>query len=122
MAVPTEVTTLVDLVVAEVGGPSGVPVGVHLHDTRGLAIANALAAIDRGVRRLDASVGGLGGCPFAPNASGNVPIEDLAHALEEMGYRTGVDLSALVEAARLACEFTGRRMESHIGLAGPRFT
>jgi hydroxymethylglutaryl-CoA lyase len=125
VAVPPEVASLVDLVVGEVtevGGSSGVTIGVHLHDTRGLAIANALAAIDRGVQRLDASVGGLGGCPFAPNASGNVPIEDLAHALEEMGYRTGVDLSALVEAARLACEFTGRRMESHIGHAGPRFT
>ena len=125
VAVPPEVASLVDLVVGEVtevGASSGVTIGMHLHDTRGLAIANALAAIDRGVRRLDASVGGLGGCPFAPNASGNVPIEDLAHALEEMGYRTGVDLSALVEAARLACEFTGRRMESHIGLAGPRFT
>lgn len=128
VAVPSEVASLVDLVVGEVnevdevGSSSGVTIGVHLHDTRGLAIANALAAIDRGVRRLDASVGGLGGCPFAPNASGNVPIEDLAHALDEMGYRTGLDLSALVEAARLACELTGRRVESHIGLAGPRFT
>jgi len=118
VAVPTEVATLVDRVTGEID----VAVGAHLHDTRGLAIANALAALDHGAVRLDASVGGLGGCPFAPNASGNVPIEDLAHALGEMGYRTGVDVPALVEAARLACELTGRSVESHIGLAGPRFT
>ena len=69
-----------------------VPIGVHLHDTRGLAIANAIAALEHGAVRLDASVGGLGGCPFAPNATGNVPIEDLAHALGEMGVATGVSI------------------------------
>ena len=64
-----------------------VPVGVHLHDTRGLAIANALTALDAGAVRVDGSVGGLGGCPFAPGASGNVALEDLVHALEAMGVR-----------------------------------
>jgi len=118
VAVPTEVATLVD----RLTGEFDVPVGAHLHDTRGLAIANALAALESGAVRLDASVGGLGGCPFAPDATGNVPIEDLAHALGEMGYRTGVDVPALVEAARLACELTDRVVASHVGLAGPRFT
>jgi hydroxymethylglutaryl-CoA lyase len=117
VAVPTEVAVLVGLVRSSVG----VPIGMHLHDTRGLAIANAIAALEHGAVRLDASVGGLGGCPFAPNASGNVPIEDLAHALEAMGVVTGVSVTGLVDAATLACDAVGRPIGSHIGLAGPRF-
>jgi hydroxymethylglutaryl-CoA lyase len=117
VAVPTEVAVLVGLVHSSVD----VPIGVHLHDTRGLAIANAIAALEHGASRLDASVGGLGGCPFAPNASGNVPIEDLTHALEAMGVATGVSLDGLVDAANLACEVVGRPVGSHIGMAGPRF-
>jgi hydroxymethylglutaryl-CoA lyase len=117
VAVPTEVTILMDAVRNAVD----VPIGAHLHDTRGLAIANAIAAIESGAGRLDGSVGGLGGCPFAPNAGGNVPIEDLAHALEAMGVSTGLDIDRLVEAARLACTAVSRPVSSHIGLAGPRF-
>ncbi len=117
VAVPTEVTILMDAVRNAVD----VPIGAHLHDTRGLAIANAIAAIESGAERLDASVGGLGGCPFAPNAGGNVPIEDLAHALEAMGVSTGLDIDRLVEAARLACTAVSRPVSSHIGLAGRRF-
>ena len=117
VAVPTEVAVLVGLVRSNVE----VPIGVHLHDTRGLAIANAIAALEHGAARLDASVGGLGGCPFAPNATGNVPIEDLAHALGEMGVATGLSTPALVEAAQVACAGVGRAVSSHIGLAGPRF-
>lgn len=118
VAVPTEVRTLVAAVRAAVD----VPVGVHLHDTRGLGVANALAALDAGVRRIDGSVGALGGCPFAPGASGNVALEDLAHALEAMGVRTGVDVVALVDAAELACSSVGRPVGSHVGVAGPRFS
>ena len=117
VAVPTEVADLVDAVSAAVE----VPIGVHLHDTRGLAISNAIAALDHGASRLDASVGGLGGCPFAPNASGNVPIEDLAHGLEAMGVSTGLDLDALLRAAGIACAAVGRSVASHVGVAGPRF-
>jgi hydroxymethylglutaryl-CoA lyase len=117
VAVPTEVAILVDLVTSHID----VPIGVHLHDTRGLAIANALAALEHGAVRLDASVGGLGGCPFAPNASGNVPIEDLTHALEAMGVSTGLSVERLIDAATLACDAVGRPVASHIGLAGPRF-
>ena len=117
VAVPTEVAVLVGLVRSTVD----VPIGVHLHDTRGLAIANAIAALDLGASRLDASLGGLGGCPFAPGAGGNVPIEDLVHALEAMGVSTGVSVEGLLETAGLACGAVGRPVGSHIGLAGPRF-
>ncbi len=117
VAVPTEVAVLVGLVRSSVD----VPIGVHLHDTRGLAIANAIAALEHGAVRLDASVGGLGGCPFAPNASGNVPIEDLAHALGEMGVATGMSVDGLIDAAQIACDAVGRPVGSHVGLAGRRF-
>jgi hydroxymethylglutaryl-CoA lyase len=116
--VPTEVRDLVGAVRAA----SGLPVGVHLHDTRGLAIPNALAAIDAGAVRVDGSVGALGGCPFAPGASGNLALEDLVHALEAMGTPTGVALDSLIDAAELACGAVGRPVGSHVGIAGARFT
>jgi len=72
--------------------------GVHLHNTRGLGLANALAALEEGITTIDASQGGLGGCPFAPGASGNIVTEDLAFMLEAMGYETGVDIDALIAA------------------------
>ena len=118
VAVPTEIAHLVEGACAAVD----VPIGVHLHDTRGLAIANAVAALQHGAARLDASVGGLGGCPFAPNASGNVPIEDLAHALDAMGVATGLSIDGLVAAAGAACSAVGRQVSSHVGVAGSRFT
>jgi hydroxymethylglutaryl-CoA lyase len=68
----------------------------HFHNTRGMGLANALAALDAGVDRFDASLGGLGGCPYAPGATGNVCTEDLVHMLQAMGYDTGVDLNALL--------------------------
>jgi hydroxymethylglutaryl-CoA lyase len=117
VATPVEVGELVTRVVAAVA----VPIGVHLHDTRGLAIANALAALQHGASRIDGSLGGLGGCPFAPGASGNVALEDLAHGLDAMDVATGLDVDALVDAARLACGMVGRGVASHVGLAGPRF-
>ena len=72
--------------------------GLHLHDTMGLGLANALAGLDEGVRSFDASLAGLGGCPYAPGASGNIVTEDLAFMLESMGMRTGIDLGRLLEA------------------------
>jgi len=117
-AVPTEVRSLVAEAVRRAGD---VPIGIHLHDTRGLAIANALAAFEAGAIRVDGAVGGLGGCPFAPGASGNLALEDLAYGLEGMGIRTGLDLDRLIEAARLACRLVGREVGSHVGKAGPRF-
>ena len=117
-AVPSEVAAGVRAAVSLAGD---VPVGAHLHDTRGLAIANALAAVGAGARRLDAAVGGLGGCPFAPGASGNVAIEDLAHALEHEGFSLGLDVDALVDVATLACSLVGRTVQSAVGRSGPRF-
>jgi hydroxymethylglutaryl-CoA lyase len=74
------------------------PYTVHLHNTRGTGLANAAAAIEAGARIFDASLAGLGGCPFAPGATGNVVIEDLLFMFEKMGYSTGVDISKLVQA------------------------
>lgn len=115
--IPGEVGALVARVVSDVTPQ----VGVHLHDTRGLGLANALAALEAGVIRLDAAVGGLGGCPFAPGASGNVALEDLAHLLEESGTSTGLSVPGLVDAAGEACAAVGRTVSSHVGVAGPRF-
>ncbi|MEM8746113.1 MAG: hydroxymethylglutaryl-CoA lyase [Actinomycetota bacterium] len=120
VAAPTEVASLTAGVVEALSG-SDASVGAHLHDTRGLAIANGLAALGAGAVRLDAAVGGLGGCPFAPGASGNVAIEDLAHGLEAMDVDTGVSVDGLIDAARLACGAVGRPVGSAVGVAGPRF-
>ncbi|MEH6591357.1 MAG: hydroxymethylglutaryl-CoA lyase [Halioglobus sp.] len=79
----------------------------HFHDTRAMGVANAYAALEAGIRRFDASVGGLGGCPFAPGATGNVATEDLVMMLHQMGYETGIDLPLLMEAGRLAGELVG---------------
>ncbi|MCP3855385.1 MAG: hydroxymethylglutaryl-CoA lyase [Actinomycetia bacterium] len=117
-AIPSEVKSLVIRVASEVTPQ----VGIHLHDTRGLGVANALAALEGGARRLDAAVGGLGGCPFAPGASGNVALEDLAHACEEAGLDTGLSVPAVITAAETACGSVGRTVASHVGVAGPRFT
>lgn len=77
---------------------------LHLHDTMGLGLANALAGLDEGIRAFDSCLGGLGGCPFAPGASGNIVTEDLVFMLESMGYRTGVDLTRLLAARPLLAE------------------
>lgn len=87
---------------------------VHLHDTRGLASALAWTACDLGIRRFDASVGGLGGCPFAPGATGNVATEDLVYLLEAVGLDTGIDLQGLREAVRLAEAATERALGGRI--------
>lgn len=103
-----------------VGGAAGlgVPVGVHLHNTRNTGIANALAAVEAGARVLDASVGGVGGCPFAPRATGNISTEDLVYLLHGEGIETGIDLDALVEVARWLEEVLGRELEGMVYRAG----
>lgn len=83
-------------------------IAVHFHDTRGTALANVVAAVRMGVRQIDGSVGGMGGCPYAPGASGNAATEDLVHVLDAMGYSTGIDLSGLARAGSLAEELVGR--------------
>jgi hydroxymethylglutaryl-CoA lyase len=85
-------------------------IALHLHDTRGTALANVLAGLDAGITTFDASVGGLGGCPYAPGAAGNLATEDLVYMLHGMGYDTGVDLAKLVSAGALAQELVGRTL------------
>jgi hydroxymethylglutaryl-CoA lyase len=93
---------------------------LHFHDTRGTAMANILAGLQAGVEEFDASIGGLGGSPFAPGANGNVATEDLAHMLSDMGVDVGVSVPRLADAARLAGELLGRELPGHIARAGLR--
>ena len=86
----------------------------HFHDTRGLALANIVAALDAGIRRFDAAIGGLGGCPYAPGASGNVATEDVAFMLAEMGIATGLDLDRLLGAAELVARLVGHHARARI--------
>jgi hydroxymethylglutaryl-CoA lyase len=92
---------------------------LHTHDTRAMAIPNILAAMEGGVTHLDSSIGGLGGCPFAPGASGNVCSEDLVHALHAMGVETGIDLDRLLAASRRVEAIVGRTLPGQIVKAGP---
>lgn len=91
---PQQVKNLFSLVSKDIGG---LPMGAHFHDTRGLALANVVAALDTGVCKFDSALGGLGGCPFAPGASGNVATEDLVFLLQSMGYETHIDLPELLK-------------------------
>lgn len=95
-----------------------VPLRLHFHNTRGMGLANVLAALEVGVDRLDASVGGLGGSPYAAGAIGNVPTEDLVHMLHEMGIETGVDLEALIGCARLLEGLLGHELPGQVMKAG----
>jgi hydroxymethylglutaryl-CoA lyase len=97
----------------------GVEWTLHTHDTRAMAIPNILAAMEHGVTSFDASIGGLGGCPFAPGASGNVCTEDLVHCLHAMGIETGIDLDRLVGVSRRVQEIVGRDLPGQIVKAGP---
>ena len=115
-AQPRQVKALFDAVRQEIGD---LCLGGHFHDTRGLALANVAAALDAGVRKFDAALGGLGGCPFAPGASGNVATEDLVFLLQSMGYATGIDLPALLQLrTRLAHWLPGVDLCGAIARAG----
>ena len=114
MATPTRVEALL----AAVDGVA--PLNCHFHDTRGTGLANLLAAVQAGCTDFDTAVGGLGGSPTAPGAGGNVASEDAVHMLEDMGVSTGVDLDALLAAARIAGELVGHRLRGQVLHAGPR--
>ena len=96
---PAQIKRLIRLVKKEVGNDH--LTSIHLHNTRGLGLANALAALEEGITTLDSSLGGIGGCPFAPGASGNIVTEDLVFMLDSMGLQTGIDLEALIEVNRM---------------------
>ena len=96
-------------------------VNMHFHDTRGTGLANVLAALDEGVDYFDASIGGMGGSPFAQGATGNIATEDLVHMLTDMNIETGVDLGKLIEAGRVAQSFIHGELPSKVLKAGPRW-
>jgi isopropylmalate/homocitrate/citramalate synthase len=114
VATPTQVKRLLERV-----GSGSARVGVHLHNTRNTGYANAYAALEAGAAVLDASIGGLGGCPYAPKATGNIATEDLVYLLEGEGIGTGVDLDALIGISRWLEGLLGRRLEGQLYRAGP---
>lgn len=95
-----------------------VPLTLHLHNTRDMALANAMAAIDEGVRSFDASIGGIGGCPYAPGATGNICTEDLVHMLHQCGIPTGVDLDAVIALSAELPELLGHTLPGYVVKAG----
>lgn len=101
---PGQVRSLMDALAGEHGADR---LACHFHDTRALGLANVFAAVESGLRRFDASIGGLGGCPFAPGASGNIATEDVAMMLAQMGFDTGIDMQLLMQASALAADLTG---------------
>ena len=109
VANPRQTRDVLTRVLAEVPAAE---VAVHFHDTRGTALANILVSVEMGITTVDAALGGLGGCPYAPGASGNVATEDVVYMLEGMGIRTGIDLDRLVDCARLASTLVGHEVPS----------
>jgi len=91
-----------------------IPLVLHLHDTRGQGLANLLSALKSGVTMFDTSFGGLGGCPFIPSAKGNIPTEDTAHMLHEMGIHTGIDISAVAALSRRMEAFSGKALPAKV--------
>ena len=127
---PTALITLADTtgtatprriadVFAELPEAARAELGLHLHDTRATALANALAAIGLGITRFDTAVGGLGGSPFAPGAGGNLATEDLVLLLHDLGYTTGIDLDELLAVSRSLAELVGHPVPSRVSAAGP---
>lgn len=116
VAVPSDVTERVTVARSLAG--EAIASRLHLHDTRNTAVANAVAALEVGVDTLDASIGGSGGCPFAPNATGNVATEDLAYLFSRMGVATGLDLSSLLESAVWLEHRLGKQLPSALARAG----
>jgi len=115
VGVPAQVTELVSRVREAV---PGVALRCHFHNTRNTGLANAWAAVQAGVRTLDASLGGIGGCPFAPAATGNIPTEDLVYMLQRCGYATGINLAAAIAAGRWLQEQLGRPVPGMLVKAG----
>jgi hydroxymethylglutaryl-CoA lyase len=96
------------------------PIGLHFHNTRGIGLVNVMTGLDEGISHYDASFGGMGGCPFAPKATGNICTEDLIYMLDEMGIETGIDLSKMIEVAQDVEGVMGRELPGQVMKAGPR--
>ena len=116
-ATPRRVSDLIARVRPKIGD---IPLGAHFHNTRGTGLASAYAAVSSGVTRLDASVGGLGGCPFAPGANGNIAVEDLVYLLRDSGIHVDIDLDSAIAAARVAQTAVGHALPSALLRAGDR--
>jgi hydroxymethylglutaryl-CoA lyase/(R)-citramalyl-CoA lyase len=116
VGVPSQVRSLVPAALRAAGG---IPIGLHLHNTRNTGYANADAGIEAGATLFDASIGGLGGCPFAPRATGNIATEDLVYLLDGLGVETGVDLAALISVAEWLAGVLGRELPGQLYKAGP---
>ena len=114
---PRRVTDLITRVRPVIGG---LPLGAHFHNTRGSGLASAYAAMQSGVTRLDSSVGGLGGCPFAPGATGNIATEDLVYLLRDSDIDTGINLDLAIDAAMVAQRVVGHDLPSALLRAGDR--
>ncbi|HVY29782.1 MAG TPA: hydroxymethylglutaryl-CoA lyase [Polyangiaceae bacterium] len=114
---PLQTKRIVQAFLAEIAAPQ---LALHLHDTRGTALSNALVGLDLGIRDFDASVSGIGGCPYAPGAAGNLATEDLVYMLDGLGVKTGIDLDKLIEAGVVAEAVVGRRLPGKVHQAGRR--
>ena len=117
MATPPTVARLVEAITQRF---AGMPIALHFHNTRGVGLANVMVGLDLGVLEYESSIAGLGGCPFAPGATGNICTEDLVYLLEESGYDTCIDLAALIEVARKVERVIGRTLPGQVMKAGPR--
>jgi hydroxymethylglutaryl-CoA lyase len=115
MANPAQVARMCDAIQKRFGG---LQLTLHFHNTRGMGLANVLAAAQQGITRFDGSLGGLGGCPYAPGATGNICSEDAIHMLEEMGFDTGVDMALLLEVARSLPQVVGHDVPGQVAKAG----
>lgn len=116
MANPVQVSRMVSRILRRLDEKTSL--ALHFHDTRGVALANILSALQEGVVIFDGSIGGLGGCPYAPGASGNVATEDLVNMLQEMGIETGIDLNRLIDCAKYARTIIQKDLPSHLLSAG----
>jgi hydroxymethylglutaryl-CoA lyase len=116
VGVPTQVHELVRAVRDSIG--EDVPLGAHFHNTRNTGYANAYAALEVGIRSFDASLGGVGGCPFAPRATGNIATEDLVYQLHQMGFDTGIDLESLIDTSNWLAEHLGAAVAGLVAKAG----
>jgi hydroxymethylglutaryl-CoA lyase len=115
MAHPAQVSRMVAILLTQLPDTQ---LTLHFHNTRGMGLANVLAAVEGGITRFDGSLGGLGGCPYAPGASGNICSEDAIHMLEAMGYDTGIDLDKLLNVARHLPEIVGHDVPGQVAKAG----
>ncbi len=115
MAHPAQVSRMVEVLQTQLPQTQ---LTLHFHNTRGMGLANVLAAVQGGITRFDGSLGGLGGCPYAPGASGNICSEDAIHMLDAMGYDTGIDLKRLLQVARHLPEMVGHDVPSQVAKAG----